>query len=219
MAPPPAQDRYGRSSRHHNERDFDRFSPQRRRLTRRERLEMDLEQFEDDSASANSYDDEPMHRPPPHRYPRDYPPLPPPGNMWEWESGYSIHLPLKRRLEYHFPPPPFFLSQFQSSAKAICCVECPAASLKDVQSSKYDSWTGRLISPAGLFMHSIPFWRGSNYRVEGPAACLKKSMSSLSSITAGLCIWFLFFLLDLSCIVFQISAENGMLRGMPSSQS
>ena len=109
MAPPPAQDRYGRSSRHHNERDFDRFSPQRRRPTRRERLEMDLEQFEDDSASSNSYDNEPMHRPPPHRYPRDYPPLPPPGNMWEWESGYSIHLPLKRRLEYHFPPPFFFL--------------------------------------------------------------------------------------------------------------
>ena len=108
MAPPPAQDRYGRSSRYYNEREMDRFSPQRRRPTRRERLEMDLEQYEDETASDNSYEDE-MHRPPPHRYPRDYPPLPPPGNMWEWESGYSIHLPLKRRLEYHSPPPFFFV--------------------------------------------------------------------------------------------------------------
>ena len=87
MAPPPAQDRYGRSSRHHNEREYDRISPQRRGWTRRERLEMDLEQFNDGSVSENSYDDEPMHRPPPHRHPRDYPPLPQPGNRWEGSQG------------------------------------------------------------------------------------------------------------------------------------
>ena len=76
MAPPPAQERFGYSSRRY-ERDYERISPQRRHLTRRERLEMDLEMaINDDSASANSYDDEPMHRPPPLRYQRDYPPLP-----------------------------------------------------------------------------------------------------------------------------------------------
>ena len=109
MAPPPAQERFGHSSRRYNERDYDRISPQRRGWTRRERLEMDLEQFNDGSVSENSYDDEPMHRPPPHRHPRDYPPLPQPGNRWERESGYSIHLPLKGVLSIISPPlPPFF---------------------------------------------------------------------------------------------------------------
>ena len=139
MAPPPAQERFGYSSRRY-ERDYERISPQRRHLTRRERLE-DLE-MNNDSASTNSYDEEPMHRPPPHRYPRDYPPLPPPGNSWEKESRYSIHLPIKGVLSIK-PPPPFF----QSSAKTICCVECPAASLKDVQPSMYNSRTGYLIFP------------------------------------------------------------------------
>ena len=108
MAPPPAQERFGHSSRRYNERDYERISPQRRRLTRRERLEMDLEMAtNDDSASASRYDDEPMHHPPPHRYPRDYPPLPPPGNSWEKESRYSIHLPIKGVLSIKPPPPPF----------------------------------------------------------------------------------------------------------------
>ena len=121
----------------------------------------------------------------------------------------------KRRLEYHFPPPPLFLSQFQFSAKTICCVECPAASLKDVQSSKYDSWTGRLISPAGLFMHGIPFWRGSNYCVECPAASLKDVQSSKYDSKTG----YLIFPAGLFMHNIPSWRESEMLRGMPSSQS
>ena len=82
----------------------------------------------------------------------------------------------KRRFEYHFPPPPFFssffspfLSQFQFGAKAVYCVKCPASSLKDVQSSKCYVWTGHLIFPAGLFMHSVPFWRESDILREMPS--------------------------------------------------
>ena len=68
----------------------------------------------------------------------------------------------KRRFEYHFPPPLF-------GAKAVYCVKCPVSSLKDVQSSKCYVWTGHLIFPAGLFMHSVPFWRESDILREMPS--------------------------------------------------
>ena len=84
MAPPPAQERFGHSSRRYNEREYERTSPQRRRLTRRERLELEFDMAMGNNTESNSndsLDDEPFHRPPPHRYQRDYPPLPTSGTQ------------------------------------------------------------------------------------------------------------------------------------------